>query len=90
MYINFSQITDNSKIIDLRPSFEYMEFNIPGSINIPKFVLLSNPGSYLNKAEDFYLICNKGEISSNVAKILNALGYHCYSVIGGIDNLKNI
>ena len=90
MYINFNEIIDNSRIIDLRPSFEYNEFNISGSKNIPKFILLNKPDKYLNKTDTYYLICNKGEVSLSTAKILNALGYNCYSIIGGIDSLKTI
>lgn len=87
MQIKFCDIKDNSKIIDIRTSLEYEQKCIPKSINIPRFNLLKNPESYLSKEETYYLICNKGLVSLSCAKILNALGYNCASVIGGIESL---
>lgn len=90
MQIKLSEVKDKSKIIDIRTSLEFEKFNIIGSRNIPRFNLLKNPESYLNKCDEFYIICNKGEVSLSCVKILNALGYRCYSIIGGIDNLKKV
>ena len=68
-----------------------IEFNkhcINGSVNIPRFNLLTNPEVYLKKDEEYYLVCSKGEVSLSCARILNALGYKCYSINGGIDNIS--
>lgn len=88
MQINFCEITNRKNIIDIRTSIEFGDYNILGSKNIPRLNLLKNPENYLNKHQEYYLICNKGEVSFSCCKILNALGYKCYSIIGGIDGLK--
>lgn len=88
MLIEFEDVRKKKNIIDIRTSIEFNEYNIDGSINISRLKLLGNPDNYMNKEEEFYLICNKGEVSLSCSKILNALGYRCYSIIGGIDGLK--
>lgn len=88
MQINYSEIKDKTKIVDIRTSLEFDKNNIKGSINVPKLKLLKNPENYLNKQDDYYLLCNEGKVSSSCTNILNALGYRCYSIIGGMDGLK--
>ena len=88
MQIKFNEINRNNQIIDIRSSYEFENYNIPGSINIARIDLLKSPDSYMNKQSDYYLLCNKGEVSLSCARILNALGYHCYSIIGGMDGLR--
>lgn len=72
-------------IIDIRSELEFNKKNIEGSINIPKMILMSNPEKYLKKDITYFLICDKGKVSLICAKMLNALGYKCYSVAGGIE-----
>lgn len=88
MLISFEDLDLNNLIIDVRSSVEYNNYHYKNSINIPRLLLLKNPEKYLNKINDYYLICNKGEVSLVCARILNALGYKCYSIIGGIESLK--
>lgn len=85
----YKNIIDKSKIIDIRNSISYLDKNIKGSVNVPRLMLMSSPDLYINKCDTYYLICDKGTVSLSCAKILNALGYKCYSVIGGIEGIKN-
>lgn len=87
MQIDINQVYDKSKIIDVRTSFEFNNYNIPESVNIPAMNLLKNPEEYMNKQYTYYLICSKGHTSLSISKILNALGYNCYSISGGIEKL---
>lgn len=89
MQIEYKNIIDKSKIIDIRNSISYLDKNIKGSVNVPRLMLMSSPDLYINKRDTYYLICDKGTVSLSCAKILNALGYKCYSVIGGIEGIKN-
>lgn len=89
MQIKISEIENKDNIIDIRTSSEFNEFNIGGR-NITRINLLRNPEYYLNKNNTYYIVCNKGEVSLSCTKILNALGYNCYSVAGGIDDLKKL
>ena len=84
-----SGIKNKKNIIDIRTRFEFNEFNIGGR-NITRINLLRNPEYYLDKNNTYYIVCNKGTESLSCTKILNALGYNCYSVAGGIDDLKKL
>lgn len=89
MQIEYDDITDRTKIIDIRNSIDYNNNHIKASINIPRLVLMSNPQDYMNKKDSYYLICDKGKVSLSCARILNALGYNCYSITNGIEGIKN-
>ena len=87
MNVSFNNINKNSIIIDIRNSNYFNEKHIENSINIPKMNLLSNPSKYLNKHDIYYLVCDTGNVSTYTSKILNALGYQCYSIEGGIEKI---
>ena len=78
-------IDKNDTLIDIRTSSEFKSYHLDGSINIPRIKLLNSHESYLKKDKNYYIICNKGEVSLSCCKILNALGYSCKSIVGGID-----
>lgn len=90
MQVKITDIVNAYNVIDIRSSIEYNRFSYPGSQNIPKASLLGSPELYLNKNETYYLICSKGKLSNFSAKILNARGYNCYSVEGGIEAYKEL
>ena len=87
MTISFDNIDKNGVIIDIRNSNYFKEKNIPSSINIPKLNLLGNPNKYLNKRDTYYLVCDSGNVSLYTSKVLNSLGYRCYSIEGGIEKI---
>lgn len=88
MQIEYYDISDKSKIIDIRNSIDFSYNHVHGSINVPRIMLMSNPDFYMNKVDDYYLLCDKGMVSLSCTRILNALGYKCFSIIGGIENIK--
>ena len=61
MQIEFKEIIDRKKIIDIRSSLDYKKDNINGSINVPKALLMSSPEKYLMKDETYFLLCDKGK-----------------------------
>lgn len=79
---------DIMNLIDIRDKEDYMNNNIKGSINIPRLKLLNDPKQFLDKNKIYYLICDMGVLSESTSKILNALGYNCISVKGGIKEYK--
>lgn len=89
MQIKISEIENKNNVIDIRTSTEFNEFNIGGR-NITRMNLLKNPEYYLDKNNTYYIVCNKGTVSLSCSRLLNALGYNCYSVAGGIDDLKKL
>ena len=88
MLIDINDIKNKNNIIDIRSSISFNKFNYEGSRNIPRMLLLSNPELYLNKNEEYYIMCDKGLLSKSVSNILNSLGYNCYSIIGGINSVR--
>ncbi len=75
-------------IIDIRDSYKFNKNHISGSINITYPKILVYYYDYLNKNDLYLLVCDKGIQSYDVSKILNKLGYHTYSLRGGISSLK--
>ena len=90
MSININDITNIDNIIDIRDSINYKNNHYLNIRNIPKNILLASPDIYLNKNEEYYLMCYSGIQSMFASKILNALGYKCYSIDGGLKSIKNI
>ncbi len=88
MLIDISEVKNKNNIIDIRSSISFNKFNYEGSKNIPRMILLSNPDLYLNRTEEYYILCDKGLLSKSVSNILNSLGFNCYSIIGGIESLR--
>ena len=87
MEIDFNKIKIKNNIIDIRNSYDYNINGIKGSINIPRMLLLSEYDKYIKKDEVYYLICDNGKVSLSCCRILNALGYKCYSIKGGIKSI---
>ena len=87
MEIEYKNIINRRNIIDIRSAIDYNEYNISECKNVPKIILMSNYSDYLNKEEEFYLLCDKGTVSMACVKILNALGYKCFSIKGGIESI---
>ena len=70
-------------IIDIRSSDKYNINHIPGAINIEYLELLSNPSSYLNKNDTYYLYCTSGIRSKKATELLSILGYRVINVKDG-------
>ncbi len=86
MEIDKSNIKSFRNIIDLRDYNNFIKKSIPGSINVSYQKLLIYPDKYLNKDKEYLLVCEYGIKSKKVCEILNRLGYHTYSLSGGIKN----
>lgn len=89
MHVSFESVEKGSNIIDVRSNLDYDKKHLKGSINIPRLNLLKNHETYLNKNDIYYIICDKGEVSLSCSRILNALGYNCYSIDGGMEGINN-
>ena len=74
-------------VIDLRSEKEYLKFHLNGSRNINYIDLLINTDKYLNKRDNYLLICDKGIQSMDVSNILKRKGYHTYSLDGGMKKM---
>lgn len=87
--INISEINKYPFIIiDIRDSFSYQKHHLEKAINIPFTKLIINPENYLNKNNNYLLICEYGIKSKKTSIILNKLGYKTYSLANGMHALN--
>ena len=80
----------NPIIIDIRNAYYYNISHIDNSINIPYYNLLNNYSHYLNKSNTYYLYCDMGEQSGEIADRLSNFGYRVYSIDGGYTEYLRI
>jgi len=73
----------NIKLIDIRDEKLFNKGNIPGSINIPIYKLLSDSSFYLNQTDDYYIYCTNDSSSLYACKALSKMGYKVVNVKGG-------
>ena len=83
--MTLQQLPANSKIIDIRPTCDFLMGHFQGAVNIPYEVLMTYPESYLKQGETYYLICAHGSVSRRACAILQAYGYDVQSVEHGYD-----
>lgn len=65
-------------LIDVQHPLDYKNKHDPRSINIYADKLIMNHKKYLNKNQTYYIICEKGKLSSRVVR---TLGYYGYNVV---------
>lgn len=90
--IDINDITDligKVEIIDVRTKEEYQNGFIPSAKNIDMFGLLMNPTFLLDKNKTYYLYCEHGMRSANVAEKLSQQGYNIINLLGGYSAYKN-
>lgn len=78
----------NIKLIDIREDYETKFGTIKGAKKIPMAVLLAKPEQYLNKNDQYYIMCQSGMRSSRTTKQLLALGYNVINVAGGFGSYR--
>jgi rhodanese-related sulfurtransferase len=81
----------NPIIIDIRSAYSYSLGHIRGAVSVPYYNLLNNYSHYLTKYDRYYLYCDSGDQSLEIASRLNSFGYDLVSVMGGyLEYLKFI
>ena len=84
--INAAEIKclDTGKVLllDLRSREEFERNGIKGSVNVP-FDQISSGLSKLPKDKPVYVLCRTGDLSEEVAEILEDRGYDVYNIEGG-------
>jgi len=79
------QTKNNIKLIDVRESYEYDQYHIDGSQNIPLQLLLDKHHLFVNSLNHYYLICHNGAKSRIAAIFLANQGIAATSIVGGIS-----
>lgn len=80
------------RIIDIRSPEEFMEMNIPGSINVPYNEFPGkDPDSFLGKGEIRNILYSNGDINSNYALIIaKGMNFNnVYVMKGGLNEWYN-
>lgn len=75
-------------LIDIRPANEFMEFSIPGAINIPYAEMIGrDPETYLLKGNVKNIFYSNGSLNAGYAIVIAAgLGYkNCAIMMGGMN-----
>ena len=83
-------LLDNPIIIDIRAFYYYSLGHIDGAISIPYYNLLNNYSHYLNLYDVYYLYCESGDQSGEMADRLNSFGYHTLNIIGGYQEYLRV
>lgn len=89
LFFKVYQKTRNIRIIDVRDAYDFNQYHLTYSVNIPAQLLYDKHNLFLNKRTTYYIICRNGEISKKVTKFLDENGYQVINIIGGLDCLKN-
>ncbi len=71
-------VKDGAVLLDVRLESEYKHAHLPGSINLPLYLLRSKARE-LDKTKRYIVCCDSGGRSSSAAFLLSERGYHgCY------------
>lgn len=70
-------------LIDVRRNDEYNSGHVPTAKNIPMDTILETPEKYLNKTDEYHIICQSGARSLKTCKELADIGYKVVNVSGG-------
>ena len=80
-----AMVKDGALWLDVRLPSEYQNKNIPGSINIPLFLLRLNADK-LSAEHKYIVYCDTGSRSASATYILSERGYDAYLLEGGLNN----
>ena len=74
------------ELIDIREKYEYADGSIKSAKNIPMVELLNDPGKYLNKNKEYYIMCQSGGRSARACNSLESQGFKVINVTGGMGS----
>lgn len=74
------------ELIDIREEYEYEGGSIKSAKNIPMGELLTEPGKYLNKDKEYYIMCQSGGRSARACNSLISQGFDVINVSGGMGS----
>lgn len=74
--------TNSVTLLDIRSREEYERNGFSGSVNVP-FDEISTGLSKLPKDKAVYVLCRTGDLSAEVAEILEDRDYDVYNIDGG-------
>ena len=77
------ELSNNINVIDVREPYELTYGKVPGAKNVPLRELAYNHSEYLEKGNDYYIICQSGSRSVQLVNFLAKEDYNLINVVGG-------
>lgn len=87
--INNKTLVFNSHVIDVRSKEDFKKGKIKGTKNVEINTLLAHPELYLNKTDEYFIMCLSGMRSKKVVKLLTKEGYNLTNLTGGYMNYQD-
>lgn len=75
-------------LIDIREPYEYKSGHLPSAKNIPMNRILSEANEYLDRSQEYYIICHSGARSLRASWALKEMGYNVINVAGGTGSYR--
>lgn len=83
---DIDELIGKVELIDIREDYEYKGGSIKSAKNIPMGELLNEPGKYLNKSKEYYIMCQSGGRSARACNNLTSQGFNVINVSGGMGS----
>jgi CRP-like cAMP-binding protein len=80
-------VSDGAVMLDVRLESEYKNAHLPGSINIPLYMLRIK-ARQMDKNKQYIVYCDTGRRSASAAFLLNERGYDAFYLEGGLRGLS--
>jgi rhodanese-related sulfurtransferase len=90
MIITLDKITDveNAILVDIREEYERESYSLATALNAPMATLVDEIGNF-SASNNYILFCQSGSRSTNLVKLLKAIGHtNFYSLEGGATLLS--
>lgn len=70
-------------LIDVREGYEYEGGHVRTAKNIPMGTILADPEKYIDKSNEYHIICQSGSKSERTCTQLSDEGYKVVNISGG-------
>lgn len=87
---DLNELFGKINLIDIRETYEYENGHLPTAKNIPMNKILEDTDKFLNKDEEYYIICQSGGRSSKTCSKLKEKGFSIVNVLGGTGSYRGI
>lgn len=77
-------------LIDVREPYEYKNGHLQLAKSVPMNNILTEPEKYLDKSEEYYIMCHSGSRSLRTCMILEGKGYNLVNVSGGVGRYRGL
>lgn len=85
---DLNELFGKINLIDIREPYEYENGHLPNAKNIPMNKVLEDTDKFLNKDEEYYIICQSGGRSSKTCSKLMEKGFNIVNVLGGTGSYR--